>query len=266
MTRREGIAADAACADAPEKRAHAGGRYLASRALEVVGLALLPASTVCAVIVGADQSGGFMLIASVCSMALMFLSYEWGNPSLRETMPVVVLAALAAAGRIIFAFLPSVQPATAIVIVAGCVFGRRSGFMVGALSGLASSFFLGLGAWTPWQMYAWGIIGWIAGMLGSTRLVEKPGVLYVYGFASGLLYGLVLNLWSIIGFYHPETFVQLVAIFATAIPFDVVHGASTVAFLLLIWIPWRRKLTRLKRAYGFGVRDDAEGGNPSCAR
>ena len=64
------------------------------------------------------------MVASVISLLLFFASYEWGRPSLRDTMPVVVLAVLAAAGRIIFAPIPDVKPVSAICIVAGSVFGR----------------------------------------------------------------------------------------------------------------------------------------------
>ena len=217
--------------------------------LEAAGLVLLPVFTVFAALAGMNQGGGIMFAASAGSLLLLFLSFEWSRPALRETMPIVVLAALAAAGRIIFAFIPSVQPATAIIVVAGCVFGRRSGFMVGSLSGLVSAFFVGMGAWTPWQMFAWGFIGWLAGVLARAGAFERPWALYVYGFASGLIYGLILNLWSFIGFYHPETLAQLVLIWLPAIPYDLTHSISTVVFLLLIWVPWRRKLQRLKVAY-----------------
>ena len=221
--------------------------------LEAAGIVVLPVFTTFAAATGMNQSGGIMFAASVGSLLLLFLSFEWSRPALRETMPIVVLAALAAAGRIIFAFIPSVQPATAIVIVAGCVFGRRSGFMVGSLSGLVSAFFVGMGAWTPWQMFAWGIIGWLAGVLAHAGAFERPWRLYAYGFAAGLIYGLILNLWSFIGFYHPETLAQLVIIWLPAIPYDLTHSVSTVVFLVLIWLPWHRKLERLKVAYGLGT-------------
>ena len=228
-------------------------RANAALAMEIAGIVVLPVFTVFAVVAGMNQSAGIMMAASVGSLLLFFLSFEWARPALRETMPIVVLAALAAAGRIIFAFIPSVQPATAIVIVAGCVFGRRSGFMVGSLSGLVSAFFVGMGAWTPWQMFAWGFIGWLAGMLARAGAFERPWALYAYGFAAGLIYGLILNLWSFIGFYHPESLAQLALLWLSAIPYDITHSISPVVFLLLIWIPWRRKLQRLKLAYGLGT-------------
>ena len=227
-------------------------RPRASLVLEACGLLLLPAVMVASVAFGIDQGGAAGIITSVVSLLLFFLSYEWGRPALRETMPVVVMAALAAAGRIIFTPIPSVQPMTALVIMAGCLFGRRSGFMVGALGGLVSALFVGMGAWAPWQMYSWGLIGWIAGVAGGRGVFSRPWVVYGYGFAAGLLYGLVMNIWSMVSFYHPETFAQMLVIWAPAIPFDVTHGVSTMVFLALLWAPWRRKLERLKLQYGLG--------------
>ena len=227
-------------------------RPAVSRVLEAAGLVLLPVVMVVSVAFGIDQGGASGIIASAVSIGLFFLSYEWGRPALRETMPVVVMAALAAAGRIIFAFIPSVQPMTAIVIMTGCLFGRRSGFMTGALAGLVSALFLGMGAWTPWQMYSWGLIGWLSGVLYAAGAFERPWAVYAFGFAAGLLYGLVMNIWSMVAFYHPESFAQMLVIWAPAIPLDTAHGISTVVFLVLLWAPWHRKLLRLKRMYALG--------------
>lgn len=227
-------------------------RRVASRAFEAIALVLLPVVMAVSVAFGIDQGGASGIIASAASLALFFLSYEWGMPTLRETMPVVVMAALAAAGRIIFAFIPSVQPMTAIIIMTGALFGRRSGFMTGALGGLVSALFLGMGAWTPWQMYSWGLIGWVSGVLFAAGAFERPWAVYVFGFVAGLMYGLVMNIWSMVAFYHPESLAQMLVVWAPAIPLDSIHGASTVVFLVLLWAPWRRKLQRLKRMYALG--------------
>ena len=61
---------------------------------------------------------------------------------LRQIMPTLVLAALAAAGRILFGPIPDFKPVSAIAIIAGATLGRRNGFIVGALAALTSNFFL----------------------------------------------------------------------------------------------------------------------------
>lgn len=221
-------------------------------ALELVALAAPPVLMAVCGLFGFSHFALFSLVVVCASVILFLVGYDRSRPAASELVPITVLAAIAVAGRVLFAPLPSFKPVSAIVIVAGVLFGRRSGFMVGALAGLVSNFFFGQGPWTPWQMYAWGLVGYLAGALASVGLFERRPLVLVYGFASGLLYGFVLNLWSIVGFFHPQDLAQAIALFAAAAPLDALHGAATVAFLAVIYYPWQRKLERVKRKYGFG--------------
>ena len=83
--------------------------------------------------------------------------------------------------------------------------------MVGALAALLSNFFFGQGVWTPWQMYAWGLVGYLAGVLGERVLLKSRGALLVYGFISALLYGAILNGWYVIGYVEPITWSTVAA-------------------------------------------------------
>ena len=192
-----------------------------------------------------------MLVALAC-LGLFFAGYDASAPSLRQIMPTVVLAAVAAAGRVLFAAVPDVKPVSAVAIVAGATLGRRQGFMTGALAALVSNLSFGQGAWTPLQMYAWGMIGYLAGMLADVGAFHRTGAVHAFGLASGLLYGGVLNSWHILGFVRPLTAQTALAAYAAGLPLDVVHGLSTAAFLLLIWTPWRRSLERVVCKYGLG--------------
>ena len=196
-----------------------------------------------------EQAALLSMAVAVAAVAVFFVGYEASKPALRQIMPTVVLGALAAAGRIVFAAIPDFKPVSAICILAGVVFGRRSGFMVGAIAALVSNFFFGQGAWTPWQMYAWGLVGYLAGVLADHGWLDHLPLLYVYGFCSALLYGLLLNGWYVIGYVHPITWPAVVAAYLAGLPFDLVHGAATVAFLAVLYVPWRRKLLRIKRKF-----------------
>ena len=84
-------------------------------------------------------------------------------------------------------------------------------------------------------------------------LIERHAVLiYIYGFASCLMYGFILNAWSILSFYHAQAsgLAGILLVYATALPFDVTHGIATVVFLAVLYAPWRRKLKRIKSKYG----------------
>lgn len=217
--------------------------------LEVPVLIAVPIVLVLCAVYQFDQTAFLTLLVALVAIGLFFASYEASRPGLRQIVPTVVLAALAAAGRILFAPIPDFKPVSAICIIAGVAFGRREGFMVGALAALVSNFFFGQGAWTPWQMYAWGMIGYLAGVLGDHGAFEHAPVLYVFGFVSALFYGLLLNSWYIVGFVHPITWPSALVAYGAGLPWDCIHGAATVVFLLALYLPWRRKLERIKRKY-----------------
>ncbi len=223
--------------------------------LEVLAIGAVPVVLIFCTLIGAQYTAALSFLVVLTSLGLFFAGYERRKPRLRDTMPVAVLAALGAAGRILFAPIPSFKPVSAICIVAGAVFGRRSGFMVGALAALASNFFFGQGAWTPWQMYAWGLVGYLAGLLAQTKVFDKLPVVLAYGFISGYLFGLVMNIWSIVGFFHTSGWADTLLVYAAAIPFDTMHAVATVVFLLILYVPWRRKLVRVKRKYGLCESD-----------
>ena len=145
-------------------------------------------------------------------------------------------------------------------ILAGAVFGRRQGFLVGAIAALVSNFFFGQGAWTPWQMYAWGLVGYLGGVLADHGAFRHRWVLYAYGLASGYLYGALLNAWYIVGFVHPITWESILLALSAALPLDSVHGIATVVFLRIVYVPWERKLGRIKKKYALAERSDAVAG------
>ncbi len=94
--------------------------------------------------------------------------------------------------------LPQFKPVVAIVIISGVAFGGESGFLVGAVSMLVSNLMFGQGPWTPWQMFAAGIIGFIGGILFKKGLLGRTRTsLCIYGFiATMVIYGGLMNLYS----------------------------------------------------------------------
>lgn len=204
---------------------------------------------------GIAQSALLMLAMVVLVLAMFFAGYETSRPALRQIMPTLVLAALAA-GRILFGPIPDFKPVSVIAVIAGACLGARSGFMVGALAALTSNFFFGQGMWTPWQMYAWGVVGYVGGLLAhagafrrASGSVRTPALL-AYGAASGLLYGVIINAYDVIGFVQLLTVAGAIARVSAAVPFDLTHSAATCVFLAALYVPWTRRIDRVVRKYG----------------
>ena len=90
---------------------------------------------------------------------------ESGPGSAKEVALVATLAGAAAAGRILFAAVPGVQPVTVITVAAGVALGLRAGVAVGGIAALASNFVLGFafsGLMDVWEWYSFYPHTWAA--------------------------------------------------------------------------------------------------------
>ncbi|MGQ0535412.1 MAG: DUF6580 family putative transport protein [Methanobacteriota archaeon] len=143
--------------------------------------------------------------------------------STRAWVAIGTLGGLVAALRVPFAFLPSVQPSTALVIAVGQGMGPAVGLGVGLIVPLASNLFLGHGPWTIFQAIAWGGIGLASGLLPKLprSLLVGWGVVASFGF------GLVLDSWVWWAFAEPRTLATLIPVLALGIPFNIAHAAAT---------------------------------------
>lgn len=238
------------------------GRLLT--ALELAAAATVPA--VLAWYAFREEEGALPVTMAIVLLAVAFflLRFERSRPRPRDIVPVVVMSVIAALGRAAFAALPGFKPMSAVVIVTGLSFGPQAGFLCGALGALCSNLLLGQGMWTPWQMYAWGMMGYLAGLWRETPFLRSRRGVMVYGGVAALAFGWLMNLWFVVGYVRPVTPAAVAAAYLASAPFDLSHLASTVVFLALILEPWRKKLLRIRRKYGLG--DPPEPGeNPGPA-
>lgn len=192
------------------------------------------------------------LFIIICTMLPFFMVFEKRKPQARELIVISVLAALAVAGRAAFFMLPQFKPVVAIVIIAGVCFGAESGFLVGAVTGFVSNFFFGQGPWTPWQMFCFGIIGFLAGILFKKGMLKKSKLaLCVFGgLATFFIYGILMDFSSVMMFSSTVTKESVWAVLLSGFPFNLVHASATVIFLFVLSKPMIEKLDRIKVKYG----------------
>jgi energy-coupling factor transport system substrate-specific component len=116
-----------------------------------------------------------------------------------DAKAVAMLGMLASVGAALRALGPGVaglEPSFAVIILGGRVFGRGFGFVLGAVSLFAGALLTGgVGPWLPFQMVAAGWVGFFAGCLPPARGRGEVALVAGYAFLSGLVFGLVMNLW-----------------------------------------------------------------------
>jgi energy-coupling factor transport system substrate-specific component len=181
------------------------------------------------------------------ALALVASSFAWlesGPGSASELAIVGALAGIAAAGRVLFAAVPGVQPVTVIAVAAGASLGARAGMAVGATAALVSNLFLGQGPWTPWQMLGWAGCG-LAGALARKAIRRRLPFALFCG-ALGLAFSSLMDVWLWFSFY-PHTWAALVAVVGRGVPFDVAHAIGNILIGLACGPELRRLLERFGR-------------------
>lgn len=209
-----------------------------------------PLIVLCGVFFLGDRKYAFVsLVLSVVACIPFFVSFEKGKNDARRIVIIAVMTALSVAGRFVFAPIPFFKPVTAIVIITAIYLGAEAGFITGAFSAVVSNFYFGQGPWTPFQMFAWGLIGFLAGLLAK-RLLESKVLLIIFGALSGVVFSFIMDVWTTLWADGTFNIARFIASITTAAPFTVVYMVSNVIFLLLLTKPIGRKLQRLKTKYG----------------
>jgi energy-coupling factor transport system substrate-specific component len=202
------------------------------------------------------QRGNSLLIGMVLvllSLIPFLMRFERRERKARELMLIAVMAAVATVSRIPFAtLLPGFTPVTFVVIVSGVVFGAEAGWMVGATTALVSNIFLGQGPWTPWQMFAWGMAGYTAGLFAHRSAWRRGRLpLTLFGAAWGFLFGWIMNVTLALDqWMQTHSWEAVVGKYVTGLPFDIVHATANVFFILTFSPSWIALLERYRRKYG----------------
>lgn len=182
-------------------------------------------------------------------LAAFFISFECKKPSAKDIAVLAVLCAAAVAGRELFFMFPQFKPVAAVVIISGTALGAQAGFLVGAVSMLVSNMLFGQGMWTPWQMFAMGLLGFFAGIIFSKK--RNTAAICIYSFFSVLLiYGGIMNLSSALTYTTELNFKTIAAYLISGIPFDLIHAVSTVIFVLIAGEALLKKCCRLRVKFG----------------
>ncbi|MBO4453269.1 MAG: ECF transporter S component [Clostridia bacterium] len=216
----------------------------------LITIVLIPAVIIAGLtLLGAEAYAFVISAVAVMTCVPFFIVFEHSRNDARRLMLVAVMTALSVLGRLLFAAVQFVKPVAALSIFAGMYLGPSSGFATGAFAALISNFYFGQGAWTPFQMLAWGLIGFFAGLL-SKRLQKSVILLAIYGALAGVFFSLVLDVWSSMWYGGSFDLNYFLVSVSASLPFTIIYAASNVVFLVLLKRPVGSALERLGVKYG----------------
>ena len=150
------------------------------------------------------------------------------------TQEIAFLSLLTAAcvvGRLMFQFIPNVQPMTTLLIMIALHFGFSRGVIVTVLSLLITNFYLGMGIWTFSQIIGFSLILLFACLLNSVPFFNRfIWIQAIYSLLAGYLYGFVLavidtQIYGLTNFW---------AYYLAGLSFDTLHGLGNFGFYILL--------------------------------
>ena len=112
-------------------------------------------------------------IILAATLAPFFMVFEKRKPKAREIVLIAMMSALTVCAQLACGATIGFQAGSAMVIMAGIALGSEAGFLIGSLSRFVLNFYVGQGPWTPWQMFCWGLLGFLAGLAFNRATVEK---------------------------------------------------------------------------------------------
>jgi uncharacterized membrane protein len=181
----------------------------------------------------------------------IFISFEKGKTTTRELVVIAVMTALSVVGRIIFMPVPGFKPVTALVIITGIAFGSQVGFLTGSLTALISNFIYGQGAWTPFQMFVWGFIGLLSGLVVKNRNRPNILLLIVMAVLGGIMYSLLMDVWTTLSYDNNVFNISRYMLFVVvSLPVLGVYVVSNIVFVVILTYPILEILNRIKQKYG----------------
>ena len=165
-------------------------------------LALLVATSLLALAAFAWTFLGTGIVALVLIPVLLVVVVLSLDSAISSGTTIALLGVLTAVGVVLRAASPGFggfELVFALVILAGCAFGVRFGFLLGITIMVTSSLVWGgIGPWTPFQAFGLAWVGAGAGLIGRIRTRTSWGqitVLSVFAVLASYLFGLLMNLW-----------------------------------------------------------------------
>ncbi len=211
-------------------------------------------------------------VAAICVGLILLGSVEYGARRLdsRGLALLAVIAAVDAALRMAMVNgIAGFSPVFLLILCAGYTFGPTYGFLTGSVALLASALLTGgLGVWLPYEMLGCGWCGALAGFAGMQRHdgpVDRLdiAVLAVVGLASGIAYGILLDIWDwsllrdspgigwIPGLSPADEIGRFFHFYVlTSVGWDLFRGVGNVILIVTIGRPVLMAFGRLRRRFG----------------
>lgn len=161
--------------------------------------------------------------------------------STKEIAYLSLMVAACVVGRLMFQFIPNVQPMTTILLIMTTYRGLRQGLIVSLLSLLITNLYLGMGSWTIAQLVSYAIVIVIVGLLSKWTFFKNSLMLQTaFSFFAGFLYGFIISIFT----YKMFGMTAFLPYYLQGLSFDFLHAIGNVGFYILLGPLFKRLFTK----------------------
>lgn len=209
------------------------------------------------------------------AVALAAVELAAGRLDTRRLALLAALSAIDAAARaVVVTGIGGFSPIFLLILCGGYIFGTEYGFLLGATTMLVSALVTGgLGPWLPYQLFAVGWVGALAGLAGRRRTGRPTrrdvAVLAVVGVLTGYGFGAAMDVWNWtfyqaspgLGFHPGMPVAEALGHFArfytsTSLVYDTFRAVGNALMVAVLGAPVLVALARLR------ARLDVSDGDP----
>ncbi|WP_192987915.1 ECF transporter S component [Carnobacterium mobile] len=151
--------------------------------------------------------------------------------SIQRLTLLAMMTTLCQVSRLVFQFLPNVQPVTVILIILTLSLGVSDGLIVAVLSIFISNLTLGMGVWTIAQIISFVLLVLVTGVVIKPFFKHLPFLIMVlYAVLMGYLYGFIISLVQAPFFGIQNFWIYYIS----GLPFDTLHAIGNGGFYLIL--------------------------------
>lgn len=157
---------------------------------------------------------------------------------MKDIAVIGMMVAMLEAGKLALSFLPNVEVVSLLIILFTLFFEKKMIYVLPVFI-LIEAVVYGAGIWWIMYLYAWPLLAFV------TWLLRKQKSVWVFATVSGvfgLLFGALCSIpYFFIGGWHAG-FSWWIA----GIPYDLIHGISNFIICMILFVPLRNIMYRLK--------------------
>ncbi|GMA47060.1 metal ABC transporter permease [Tetragenococcus muriaticus] len=165
-----------------------------------------------------------------------------------ELAYLAMIIATCTVGRLLFQFLPNIQPMTAIFLILTLHLGVFRGLLVNILSVLITNIYLGMGIWTIAQILSFAVIICLMALFSRASSLFRQSLLLqvIFSICAGFLYGFIMACVDVTIYGIPQFWPYYLSGFS----FDFLHAIGNGGFYLILSPIFRRLFLKIIKKEG----------------